>query len=89
MPMPRLMHSGDLGTAATCHEVTGGAVAGIVCGNFAQPRELRVNDEVWTFQDGTNWGCGMMPPTPPPLRNGGYCFETTAGNNSFAYFLTY
>jgi hypothetical protein len=81
------MHSGDLGTSATCHQVIG-MVAGIVCGNFAMPREFSVNNAEWTYMNGTQWSCGQSS-TPPPLRNGGYCMQSTAGNHPYAYFTTY
>jgi hypothetical protein len=79
--VPKNMNSGDLGTAATCHFVEGTA-GGMVCGNFVSPRAMTVN--------GTSFNCvsGQGGNLPAP-RNGGWCFETTAGNNSYAYFATY
>lgn len=73
-------NSGALGTMATCHEITG-MVSGIVCGNFTAPRTLSVN--------GTAVTCAGGNINPPPLRAGGYCMETTAGQTSSAYFTTY
>lgn len=73
-------NSGALGTSATCHSVTG-MVAGIVCGNLTAPRTMSVN--------GNAANCSGSGFTPPALRNGGYCFETTAGQTSSAYFVTY
>jgi hypothetical protein len=65
---------------ATCHEIVG-MVSGIVCGNFTAPRTLSVN--------GTAVNCSGGNLTPPALRAGGYCMETTAGQTSSAYFTTY
>jgi hypothetical protein len=74
-------NSGDLGTAATCHTVVG-AMGSMVCGNFVTPRTFTVN--------GTSFDCAAgAGGTLPAARNGGWCFEASAGNNSYAYFATY
>ncbi|MFZ5893929.1 MAG: hypothetical protein ACOY0T_22900 [Myxococcota bacterium] len=73
--------SGNLGTAATCHQTTG-ALNGGNCGNFVSPRTLSVNGTVMTCNNG-NWS------SIPPKVNGGYCITTTAGNHPWAYFATW
>jgi hypothetical protein len=74
-------NSGDLGTEATCNEVVGN-VTRFVCGNFVAPRTFMVNG---TLSDCVGGGGGLLP-TP---RNGGFCMQASAGQNSFAYFTTY
>lgn len=74
-------NSGNLGTAATCHQTTGN-LAGGNCGNFANGRQLRVNGTVMTCNNG-NWS------SLPAKVNGGYCVYTTAGDFSWAYFATW
>ena len=72
-------NSGDLGIEATCTEVLGSA-SGMVCGNFVPPRTLSVN--------GTIVSCtGNI--TLPAERNGGFCFQATAGQYPYAYFSTF
>jgi hypothetical protein len=82
--MPRVVPggaaSGDLGTAATCDEVTGN-LTHIVCGNLVAPRTLKVNNVTVSCA-----GSGVMLPA---ARNGGYCVQATAGQYSYAYFETY
>jgi hypothetical protein len=71
----------NLGTAATCHEVDG-SMGGYVCGNFVDPRTFTIN--------GTEVNCvGGGSGNLPAARNGGWCFEATAGDFSYAYFNTY
>lgn len=73
--------SGNLGTAATCHEKVG-PLQGGVCGNFVNPRKLLVN--------GVAMPCTWTPwPSLPPAQNGGYCIQTTSGNHSYAAFATW
>jgi hypothetical protein len=73
--------SGNLGTAATCHQTTAN-LAGGNCGNFASGRTLMVNGVTMTCNSG-NWS------SLPPKSNGGYCVQTTAGNHPWAYFTTW
>ncbi len=74
-------NTGDLGTGATCHEVAG-EIGSFVCGNFVAPRTFTVNDTMFDCPTG---GGGVLP----AARNGGWCFQAGAGNNSYAYFATY
>jgi alpha-tubulin suppressor-like RCC1 family protein len=70
--------SGALGTGAICRETTD-FVAGGNCGNFSGARQLFVN--------GVQMPCDNQPwPSLPATANGGYCVQTTAGNESYAYF---
>jgi hypothetical protein len=73
--------SGNLGTAATCHQTTG-TINGGNCGNFVTPRQLFVNGQAMTCNGG-NWA------SLPAKVNNGYCVYTTAGNNAWAYFTTW
>jgi hypothetical protein len=72
--------SGNLGTAATCHQTVAN-LTGANCGNFAAGRVFRINDVVTTCNGGN------VP--LPPKRNGGYCFQSTAGDFPWAYFVTF
>jgi hypothetical protein len=72
--------SGNLGTAATCHQTIAN-LTGANCGNFAASRVFRINDVVTTCNGGN------VP--LPPKRNGGYCFQSTAGDFPWAYFVTF
>lgn len=74
--------SGNLGTGATCHETTA-SPSGLVCGEFAAGRTFRVNDQLVTC------GGGNISLSTIPKRNGGYCFQASAGNQSWAYFATF
>jgi hypothetical protein len=71
-----------LGIGATCHQTTA-PVQGFVCGNFTSipPRTLSVNSTVVTCN-------GSTQPLPTP-RNGGYCFQLTAGGETSEYFMTF
>jgi hypothetical protein len=71
--------SDDLGTGATCHEAVG-TIQGLYCSNFVPPRTLTVN--------GQEISCSTGRPVPAP-RNGGYCFQTTAGDRPYATFGAY
>jgi hypothetical protein len=74
--------SGSLGTNATCHETTT-APTQVNCGNFATGRTFRVNNQLVScnFQN--------QPLASIPPRNGGYCYQATAGNHPWAYFSTF
>ena len=74
-------NSGNLGTGATCYQTTS-PVTGGNCGNFLSPRALSVNGVQKTC-NAVNWS------SLPAARNGGYCFQTTAGNYSYAYFALF
>ncbi len=52
------------------------------CGNFVSPRTLKVNGTTEPCKGG-NW------PSVPAARNGGYCVQTTTGNQSFAFFTLF
>jgi hypothetical protein len=73
--------SGNLGTAATCHQTTASLASGN-CGNFAAGRTLTVNSTQMQCNSG-NWA------SLPAKRNGGYCIQTTAGDYPWAYFATW
>jgi hypothetical protein len=73
--------SGNLGTGAVCYQTTSTLNSGN-CGNFVSPRTLKVNGTTETC-NGSNWT------TVPAKRNGGYCIQTTAGNQSYAYFTAW
>jgi hypothetical protein len=55
----------------------------IVCGNFQTPRTMTVNGTAMIdcVTSGTY-------PLPAP-RNGGFCFQASAGQFSYAYFTTF
>jgi len=71
--------SGQLGSAATCHE-SYQPMTGFVCGNVASSRAVRIN--------GVQVPCGQNV-TIPPKRAGGYCVQTDAGPYDWAYFQTW
>jgi hypothetical protein len=73
--------SGNLGTAATCHQTTNNLFGGN-CGNFSGGRALFVNGTQMTCNGG-NW------PSLPAKVNGGYCVYTTAGDFAWAYFTAW
>jgi hypothetical protein len=74
-------NSGDLGTGATCQQVTGGSITKVLCGNFLAPRTFTVN--------GTSVDCvNSVLTNLPATRNGGYCMQASAGQYSYAYFTT-
>lgn len=72
-------NSGNLGVAATCHQTSANLQAAL-CGNFAGARTFRVNN--------TQVSCSGTI-TLPAKRNGGYCFQASAGDYAWAYFATY
>jgi hypothetical protein len=52
------------------------------CGNFVSPRTLSINGTTESCT-GANWS------SVPAKRNGGYCIQTTTGNNAWAYFTAW
>jgi PKD repeat protein len=70
--------SGNLGTGAVCYQTTS-VVHGGNCSNFVSPRTLKVNGTAEACNTG-NWS------SIPAARNGGYCIQTTSGNQSYASF---
>jgi hypothetical protein len=79
--------SGNLGTATSCNEVIPTAAVSIIglnCGNFVAPRTFSVNATPLDCAASNNKNFPL-----PAQRNGGYCMQASAGNNSFAYFITY
>jgi PKD repeat protein len=73
--------SGNIGTGAICYQTTS-VVHGGNCGNFVSPRTLTVNGVTESCTSG-NWAS-----VPAPV-NGGYCIQTTSGNQPWAYFTTW
>ena len=73
--------SGNLGTGAVCYQTTS-VVHGGNCGNFVSPRTLQVNGTTEACNSG-NWA------SVPAARNGGYCIQTTTGNQPWAFFTTW
>jgi hypothetical protein len=73
--------NGSLGTGSTCH-ATLANIAGGNCGNFATGRTFRVNGQLMTC-NWSNW------PSLPAKRNGGYCFQASAGDYAWAGFTTW
>jgi endoglucanase len=76
----RSYSSGNLGSGATCHEYVGDLGGGNF-GNFVSPRTLSIN--------GVSLGSAGGNITLPAKRNGGYCFQATAGSYDYAYFGTW
>ena len=72
--------SGSLGTGARCFESTFNLTSG-ACGGFVSPRTFSVN--------GANAVCDGPNLVLPAKRNGGYCFQASAGQNSWAWFQTW
>lgn len=73
--------SGNLGTGAVCRQTNSNMNSGN-CGNFVSPRTLKVNGTTEPCT-GVNWS------VMPAKRNGGYCIQTTTGNQAWAYFTTW
>ena len=73
--------SGNLGTGAVCYQTTSAMTSGN-CGNFVSPRALKINGTTEPCT-GANWS------SLPAKRNGGYCIQTTTGNQSWAYFTAF
>ena len=73
--------SGNLNTGAVCYQTTS-VIHGGNCGNFVSPRTLSVNGTTEPCT-GSNWA------SIPATRNGGYCIQTTAGNQAWAYFTAW
>jgi hypothetical protein len=78
--VPPNSKSDDLGTGTTCNSVLGTCGGNFVCENFVYPRTFTVN--------GTPFVCSGSFKLPAP-RNGGWCLQAGAGNNSYADFITY
>ena len=76
-------NAGNLGPGATCHE-TMSTLAGGVCGNFTAPRTFTVNGT--TMGDCTPSGSGFPTTALNTPRNGGFCFQASAGSPDYAYF---
>jgi hypothetical protein len=74
------IQEGYLGTGSKCEETTAN-VSGGNCGNMTG-RTLKVNGTTMTC-NGATWS------SLPPKRNGGYCFQVTAGGYAYAYFTTW
>lgn len=73
-------NSGNLGSNATCHETTAAVTSGN-CGNLGT-RPFTIN--------GTTMSCNFQNwSAMPAKRNGGYCFQATAGTPTYAYFSTF
>jgi hypothetical protein len=70
--------SGNLGTGAVCYQ-TASVVHSGNCSNFVSPRTIKVNGTVESCDNG-NWS------SIPAARNGGYCIQTTTGNQPWAAF---
>jgi subtilase family serine protease len=70
--------SGNIGTGAVCYQTTS-VVHGGNCSNVVSPRTVKVNGTTETCGGG-NWS------SIPAARNGGYCIQTTSGNQSYASF---
>jgi len=73
--------SGNLGTGAVCYQTTS-VVHGGNCSNFTSPRTLKVNGTTESCDNG-NWS------SIPAARNGGYCIQTTSGNQPWAAFAVW
>jgi hypothetical protein len=73
--------SGSIGTGAICYQTTS-PVHGGNCGNFVSPRTLTVNGATESCT-ASNWA------SVPAARNGGYCVQTTTGNQSWAFFTVW
>jgi hypothetical protein len=73
--------SGNIGTGAVCYQTTS-TLHGGNCGNFVSPRVLKVNGTTEPCTGG-NW------PSLPAKVNGGYCIQTTTGNQPWAFFTAF
>ena len=73
-------NSGNLGVNATCHQ-TSAAITSGNCGNMGS-RSFTIN--------GTAMTCNFQNfASLPTKRNGGYCFQASAGTPDYAYFATF
>jgi hypothetical protein len=70
--------SGNLGTGTKCYQTTS-VVHGGNCTNFVSPRTLKVNGTTEPCNNG-NWA------SVPAAKDGGYCIQVSAGNQSYAAF---
>jgi hypothetical protein len=75
--------SPDLGTGAACMDVVGTSITHIVCGNFVSPRTMTINGTT-TVDCVTGGGYAL-----PAAVNGGWCFQASSGQYTYAYFQTY
>jgi len=73
--------SGNLGTGTSCFETTSSLFQG-ESSSFVAGKTLTVNGRPEPLNG--NWNYPL-----PPMRNEGYCIQTTAGNNSFAAFAAW
>jgi PKD repeat protein len=73
--------SGNIGTGAVCLQTTS-VIHGGNCGNFVSPRKLTVNGTQEVCNSG-NWA------SVPAARNGGYCIQTTSGNQPWAFITAW
>lgn len=80
---PTSVPSTNQGVGATCYEVIGNFQGGN-CGNFMAPRTLSINGVVVPTCGATTSGGNFN--LPATRINGGYCFQATAGEFSYAYF---
>jgi hypothetical protein len=72
--------SAALGTGETCHETTASLISGL-CSSFIT-RTFKINGTMIPTS-GASW------PPLPAKRNGGYCFQASAGTPPFASFVAY
>jgi hypothetical protein len=72
-------HSGSLGSNATCHEFKQ-AIAGFRCGQLAGARTMQINGQTVECERNLD---------APPMRNGGYCIQSSAGQFDWAFFTTW
>jgi hypothetical protein len=63
-----------------CYETSANLTSGN-CGGFVRPRTLSINDTTMSCS-GSSWSL-------PAKRNGGYCFNSSAGQDSWAWFSTW
>jgi len=80
---PTSVPSTNQGVGATCYEVTG-TYQGGNCGNFVAPRTFSVNGTALAVCVATTSGGNFS--LPGTRRNGGYCFQASAGDYPYAYF---
>jgi len=72
-------NSGALGLSATCHETTAN-LQGANCSNFTG-RTFKIN--------ATTLSCNGQNVSLPAKRNGGYCFQASAGSPAWSSFATF
>jgi hypothetical protein len=74
--------SPQLGAADSCYQSTWN-ITGMNCGNFATGRTMSVNSKAIAC------GSGSANFTLPAKVAGGFCFQISAGGQTFAYFSTF